>query len=367
MPQTKNQIQRLRILDKYLSDHSHQYTIDQLTQIVSAELLNNVTPHASPKSAISRKTITRDLQYLENEYHAPIEKYQRTDPADHSRIPGVCYRYSDPHYSCIMMLSQTEIDTLMEAAESFKHFAGIPYLSLLSDSIHNLMRSDDQGGIILAFEENALHQGLNRDNDDVWRNFNTIYQAASHRQVLKIHYQPHNAQPEMFYFHPAYIKQHNCRWYAFGYSSRFGDPSSPHCLPIDHRILNIEPSDDTFHTLDIDWEDYFSTFIGVSNCNIVSSRTDPYPEIRFRVFGNTAQYIISRPFHSSQRHKILHPQPDSPLYSKGPFYEFTLTDVKINHELIQLFMKYADSIQVITPDDLRDEVRRRLQQALQNC
>lgn len=59
MPKNKNAMTRYKILDELLSNRYHDYTLDDLTDIVNDRLaVLNIEP-------IVRRTIEKDIQYLE--------------------------------------------------------------------------------------------------------------------------------------------------------------------------------------------------------------------------------------------------------------------------------------------------------------
>lgn len=71
MPKNKNAMTRYKILDELLSDRYHDYTLDDLTNIVNDRLaVLDIEP-------IVRRTIEKDIQYLEydSDFLVEIERY----------------------------------------------------------------------------------------------------------------------------------------------------------------------------------------------------------------------------------------------------------------------------------------------------
>jgi hypothetical protein len=71
MPKNKNAMTRYKILDELLSNRYHDYTLDDLTDIVNDRLaVLNIEP-------IVRRTIEKDIQYLEydSDFLVEIERY----------------------------------------------------------------------------------------------------------------------------------------------------------------------------------------------------------------------------------------------------------------------------------------------------
>ena len=71
MPKNKNAMTRYKILDELLSNRYHDYTLDDLTDIVNDRLaVLSIEP-------IVRRTIEKDIQYLEydSDFLVEIERY----------------------------------------------------------------------------------------------------------------------------------------------------------------------------------------------------------------------------------------------------------------------------------------------------
>ncbi len=71
MPVNKNAMTRYKILDEMLSNRYHNYSLDDLTRGVNEAL------EEMGISAVSRRCIEKDIQYIENEgpFMVEIERY----------------------------------------------------------------------------------------------------------------------------------------------------------------------------------------------------------------------------------------------------------------------------------------------------
>jgi DNA-binding HxlR family transcriptional regulator len=73
MPANKNAMTRYKILDELLSDRYHDYTLDDLTE----EVNNRLSELDKDSNGVVRRTIEKDLRYLEYEgpFLVEIERY----------------------------------------------------------------------------------------------------------------------------------------------------------------------------------------------------------------------------------------------------------------------------------------------------
>lgn len=63
MPTNKNALTRIKILDELLSDRFHNYTIDDMVERVNQYMSENY----SDTNGVSRRTIEKDIRYIEYE------------------------------------------------------------------------------------------------------------------------------------------------------------------------------------------------------------------------------------------------------------------------------------------------------------
>ena len=99
MPNNKNAMTRYKILDELLSDRYHNYTLDDLTDVVG-DRLSELYPDTN---GIARRTLQKDLFYLENEgpFNVDIERYSVVSycKEKEKHITKRCLRYRNPTFS----------------------------------------------------------------------------------------------------------------------------------------------------------------------------------------------------------------------------------------------------------------------------
>jgi len=112
------------------------------------------------------------------------------------------------------------------------------------------------------------------------------------------------------------------------------------------RILALKVLTKSF-TLpeDFDAQKYFSNVVG-----IFVNKDLPVTKVMIRAYGTQAEYLRSTPLHKSQ----------SEGKSKyGEFAEFTYR-LCITPELISQLLAMGDTIEVLEPEELRAEIKKRI-------
>jgi hypothetical protein len=132
MPANKNAMTRYKILDELLSDRYHDYTLDDLTE----EVNNRLSELDKDSNGVVRRTIEKDLRYLEYEgpFLVEIERYtvQSYDSQKQRSFTKQCLRYAHPSYSIFKKdLSDDEKYLLKSALSILGQFDGLPNLGTL--------------------------------------------------------------------------------------------------------------------------------------------------------------------------------------------------------------------------------------------
>lgn len=172
--------------------------------------------------------------------------------------------------------------------------------------------------------------------------------AIRDRIPVFLTYQSFHAKSKAsFIIYPYFLKEYNHRWYLFG---RRGEKEVLCNLALD-RILSVEYKHGEFFLEEgeFDRDGWFSDVIGVSK-NIGQKAEI----IRFKVSPYMTPFIESKPFHRSQ--KLIEMCPDG-----SGVFEMT---VVVNFELLHILMSYADSLRVLQPGSLIQQLRRIYQNAL---
>lgn len=329
MATNKNAFIRYKVLDSCFRNTGKRYFINNLI-----DECNKVLTEINPSfSGISRRQIFEDISFMESNEGWNIDLQKLRDGKK------VYYCYSDSSFSINNMpLNEVEINQLQSALDILSQFKGMPQF----EWVHELVPKLKQGLIlqqktetIIEFDNNQYLKGI--------QNIGVLHNAIHYKKVLKINYQPfENDLPFNLLFHPYYLKQYNNRWFLFGLNPENGKYDWN--LALD-RIVNITETNENYQKNDqIDWSEYFEDIIGVTK------PIDAMVEnITLHFYGRTGKYIESKPLHGSQKSNWINQN----------ILEVRLQLI-INYEFERLILSYADSVKVMVPISLTNQIKNRL-------
>lgn len=323
MPQTKNPIERYRIIDRCLRDAHRNYTLETLLDAVNRQL------RYTSGQEISRRTLQNDLTEIEYKYGADYdEKLRKQRPA--------IYKYANPEdiYEFIE-LPNKDTEKIQEAINILSEYQGNPQydwaLMLLKEA---QMCSDCELSSCVDFQNNPELQGL--------EHFAVLLDAIVSKQVLAISYQPYDRPSLDTKLSPIRLKQYNNRWYVIGKCPQYDNIS---IFPLD-RILSISQTKDDYEQADIDVDELFDNQIGIS-----ITRDAKVEDVIIRVKKDRYNYIKTKPLHWSQ----------AELKDQATDETRTIRiRVFINKELIQQLLSFGDDLVVIAPETLRQQIKEKI-------
>ncbi len=174
----------------------------------------------------------------------------------------------------------------------------------------------------------------------------TIIEAMKQNVELRVDYQRYeNKQEEhlqTFHIQPYALRVFNRRWYLLGYLK---EQEGLRTIALD-RILDLKILKNSFKLPeDFDARKYFANVVGIyTNLDL------PVDNVKIRAYGVQAEYLRSTPLHKSQ----------SEGRSKyREFAEFTYR-LCITPELVSQLLAMGDKVEVLEPQELRDEMKKRI-------
>jgi predicted DNA-binding transcriptional regulator YafY len=286
---------------------------------------------------VSRRTIQLDLQVMRSEklgYNAPIVIEDRK-----------YYTYSDPNYSITNIpLTEDELMQLSAAVDVLRQFKGFSIFKGLRGMVQKLEDRIASFGreqqAIIGFEKNDNLRGLDH--------LDTLYEAIQAQKTVSLLYHSFKAtKPREFVFHPYFLQEYRNRWFLLGVRGA--------CMRIQNLALDrILEARESFVPLikseDFDPETHFKDVIGVTVFEEWEAE-----EIRLWITASEAPYIMTKPFHPSQR--VL--QSDN----KGTIISLYL---KMNYELEREILGLGEAVKVMAPAYLQEKIRLRLKLAAEN-
>jgi predicted DNA-binding transcriptional regulator YafY len=325
----KNQFFRQEIIDGLLG-------IAKL-RLTKQELMNRINEKLEEKgiNSISWRTLNNDLQYLREqgaEIHIPTQR----DPH---------YYYLETFYTKGTQFDDEDIDVLHRGIQILKKIAVFRIARDIEEMLSKMKYlqyiKDKESKPFIAFEDHTAASGTE------W--LDELAEAIQLRMVLKVDYHSFFRSPELFLFHPYYLKEYRNRWFVLGRHRVRNEIST---LALD-RIHSMKPSpDDSYIENDLFNPDtYFQDMIGVTR------HEGAAPEkICLIINKESARYVETKKIHHSQ--KLLK------RYKNGSI-EVELF-VVINYELISTLLGFGAALKVLEPKRLVEKAKNELRSALEN-
>lgn len=331
---TKAPFIRYKILDECFRNQFKSYLIEDLLNAVNTKLYELT---GNPEG-IKIRQLRDDIAFMRSEKGWSIQL------ADIKVGKKAILRYEDQDFSIFNApLNDIEMDRFNGAIEVLSQFEGMPQFDGIQEIIAKLKNNLNSSHTIkpfIGFDSNQDLKGMEF--------FDQLYHAVQNKHVLEITYQDFKSDESYsFTFHPYYMKQYNNRWFIFGFNTAIGKAN--YNLAID-RIIRIVQCPDVFiENKIIDWQDYFSDMIGVTRLDDANTQ-----EVILHFNQLTGQYMANKSIHETQKNKWID-------------HETLEVRIKviINYELERLVLSYADSVMVIQPDTLKQKIKERLRNSVE--
>lgn len=336
MATNKHAVIRYQALDKCFSNFGRRFYIDDLIEACN----NAIYEFTGKTDGIKRRQLFEDIKFMESEAGYSIE----LDKIDDGKKKY--YRYSDKNCSINKQpLSQTEAEQLKDTILMLNRFKGLPQFDWMQEVLTRLedtFKLKANVDSVVGFEQNPYLRGI--------EHFTALFNAIINKQVLSIEYKASFGEANKYTVHPYFLKQYNNRWFLFGLSHRDAQDMVMN-MAID-RIVSFEPESAIFiENKNIDFTEYFDDVIGV---------TVPYdkePEkIILKIDRKRYNYIVSKPFHPSQT-ELKDLSDDSTIVVR--------LNLIPNYEFETLLLGFADSIEIIEPQLLREAILSRTRKIIE--
>lgn len=339
MPSNKNAFNRYLILDELLSDRYHNYSIEDLTNILEVRLAKDGF------QGVSRRCVEKDIVYLENEpIFAEIERYK-------SETGKRCVRYADPTFSIFnKKLSNEERNLLCEVLETIGQFDGLDNFEWLEDFKSKLGVNEHEK--IIYFSNNPYLKNSNL--------LGMLFSYIANKVVVHLTYCPFGEDElKEIDLHSYFLKQYNNRWYVIGAADTDGKILT---YALD-RIIKVDPLPGLrYRPCTEDLTERYEDIIGITYYE-----KEPIEEIIFWASDDARGYIDTKPLHGSQR--VIKEDGSAELRSmypsleKGKFYSI---DCILNYELIRELCSFGPDVIVLTPEHIQKAIRSRIK-AMKDC
>lgn len=333
MAQNKNALIRYKTIDKCLQNSYRTWTLEDLMNACSDALYE----YEGKENPVSKRTVQLDIQMMRSEklgYNAPIVVYEKK-----------YYKYEEDSFSITdIPLTETDINVLTETVSMLKQFKDFSLFSDVSDILQRLedkiYAEKSHTKPVIYLDKNEGLKGLHYLDE--------IYQAIIKKTVLVLTYKSFKSTEEStFNFHPFLLKEFNNRWFLIG--KRKGSAPITN-LALD-RIVSIDYDFNLpYIEEDFNAELFYKNVIGVT----VNTGSRPR-KIELWIDAINAPYVITKPLHQTQR--LIRENED-----KSIIIHLFLSP---NYEMERILLGFGDGIEIISPENLRDRMKRILAKALQ--
>lgn len=326
MSVNRNALIRYMIIDKCLATRTRRWTWKDILNEVNRRLVLKGYPE------VGKTTVFEDLKDMQDRvFKAPIEKYHMEDKKT------VYMRYSDPEYSIQRSpISIDELELLRSSAILFSRLRGLPQFDWLNEIIPRLESNlgfERNSSTIISFQSNLEYSGT--------EHIQAFFHGIRDSKVLKVTYRDFkSATSKERIFHPYHLRQHNLRWFVFGYDPKW--TSTKYINMALDRVISIVETELPYRNDQRDWDDLFHDVVGVSG--IEGKPVD----VRIRIMDEEQmKYILTKPLHHSQK----------PIRKSENGQFETSIHVVPNYELMKLLMSYGSRIKVLSPRALVEQMR----------
>ncbi len=334
MPVNRNALIRYRTIDKCLQNRRRKWTIEDLIDACNDALYE----YDGIDTDISMRTIRLDLKAMRSDtlgYNAPIivsnKKY---------------YSYSEEDYSIANSpLTAQDLGILQEVSHLLRQFKGFSHFNEVSEMVNKLedkiYSEQQQQAPVIDFEKNELLTGIE------W--LDVLYKAIVQKTTLLLTYQSFKARSaNEIIFYPYLLKEYRNRWFVLGMKKQ-GKEIITFALDRIQQIADAEKEPYTLHK-NFDPHTYFTHIVGVTR-NAAEKPTS----ILFWASQLHAPYIKTKPIHPSQ--KIVEELKGGTHFS---------IEVIPNFELERELLGFGDGIKIISPNNLRRQIKRKARLMYEN-
>ena len=247
------------------------------------------------------------------------------------------------HKSAVEELFGIEIKC--NASNGYKYFISSPD-TLKNDSIRKWLLNSFTLSNMITAGHNMKGRILFEDIPRGTEYLQTIIEAMQKSKELQIDYQQFYGHRETFNIQPYAMKVYHQRWYVVGHIKELGGIRN---IALD-RTLEMNLSATSFILpKDFDAEKYYAYTVGI----YVNEELKP-TKVKIRAYGNQIEYLRSLPLHSSQKESAS-------KYGEFCDFEYRLC---LTPELSTHILAMGENVEVLEPVELREEIKRRLEECL---
>lgn len=333
MPHIKNALIRYRIIDRSLRNKYRPFPSKRDLREKCEEAL-----FGSEGENICDSTIEKDLFAMRMEHDAPI-KYSKREGG---------YYYTDPDFSINdIPLTNDDITSIKFAINTLSQFREVDMFKQFGSAIDKIVdrftiSEDPRDKDISNFVQ--FEQALSSSGNEFLA---PLLEAIKNTNISTFEYTSFvSGKSKVRKVVPLLLKEYRNRWYLISFDL---DKKNVMTYALE-RMTNVEITTDKGEKpANFDPDLFFKHAVGIT------SNEDEPSSILFKADNVSAKYIISQPFHSSQK-----------VIKEGKNKTTFELKILISEEFIRSVLSYAGGIEILEPSELRDEIITRLHEMMKH-
>lgn len=327
MPQTKEYVEREKVIDHYLATGC-EFTGEELIRLINQRLRDRAYREITSRSTFAADIIEINSKFFNQYGEDVIKRERRGRQFVYYYIPGFSIYNRE--------LSEKEVEDIHNLITTIRRFKGMPqfsWMETLEAHFDQVLLKNKKP--VVAFDDSY--------NDKAMKPFNALLDSIENEQVIDIEYRRFYYNDTTHYIiNPYYLKQYGLRWYLL---ASFQGNENIYTFALDRIKDVVVQQDKEFEPTNVDFEHYYDDVVGVSHYG------NEIEHVRIWVSPDELPYILTKPLHKSQK-----------VESKDDNGAIISIDVIPNLELEQTILSYGDTLEVMEPVWLR----LRLKDCVQN-
>lgn len=267
------------------------------------------------------------------------QRWQASNLGDNKPLP---LRTFHQHRSAVEELFGVEIKC--NTSKGYKYYIANPEVLRNDRTRKWLLNSFNLSNMIIAghnMKDRILFEDIPRGTEYL----QTIIDAMQQSKELAIDYQPFYGRRTSYTLQPYAMKAYHKRWYLLGFIKEL---EAIRNIALD-RLLEMTIREQSFSLPEnFNAAKYYENTVGI----FVSEDLSPV-KVKLRAYGKQIEYLRSLPLHKSQCEA-------SSKYGEFSVFEYKLC---LTPELSSQILAMGENVEVLEPQELREEVKRRLEES----
>lgn len=280
------------------------------------------------------------LQEKQMTFEEISRRWQLSNIGDGRSIP---LRTFHQHRTAVEELFGIEIKC--NTSNGYKYYIANPEVLKNDKTRKWLLNSFNLSNMITAghnMKDRILFEDIPHGNEYL----QTVIDAMQQSKELAIDYQPFYTHRASYTIHPYAMKAYHQRWYVLGYIKELNAIRN---IALD-RLLEMTITEESFSFPEnFNAEKYYENTVGI----FVNDDLSPV-KVKLKAYGYQIEYLRSLPLHKSQRETLS-------KYGEFCVFEYKLC---LTPELSSQILAMGENLEVLEPTELRDDIKRRLNDCL---